>query len=193
MHVVGCDYDVSAIHLVKASIDRPTQASYTRCELPVWKRRAHTPTAPRDWDVTRLRAIADALPHSSYWDDVHSVILEHPAGRYGLHSTLPLYGALCVLLPHSPLVLGPSEWRKMIGLSGRATKDEVALWSISEGRAGVLDGTWTSDACDAYAIARAGMTWLDEEESSHTPQAAPLPLATPTGFAGWPYRHTPEK
>src|SRR5574337_1266141 len=77
----------------------------------------------------RARSVRLAMPGRGWWED-HSVIalaIEEPAG----HNTRPLnrvQGAILARLPASLLVhpLRPSEWRKLVGLPGNASKAAVA-------------------------------------------------------------------
>jgi hypothetical protein len=146
----GIDFDSHAIHVVLLPDEGPP--SYLPFVLT---------THPRAFE--RTRTVRDVMPARSWWADegVIAIGIEEPMG----HSTRPLnrvQGAILACLPSDMLVnpMMPGEWRKEVGLSGNASKDEVALfvgaciWPDAPLPL-IPASTWPQDACDAYCLALA--------------------------------------
>jgi hypothetical protein len=142
MTIAGCDYSTHAVDIVL--LDEDTDAA-------TWHR---FPLAGRD-AFERARYVRVGMPGGSFWDDVLAVGIEEPRG-YNAGALYRVQGAILARIPLDKLVqpLGPSEWRRRVGLSGNASKGEVKsqviTWAWASGAGG-----WPLDACDAYCIALA--------------------------------------
>jgi hypothetical protein len=159
--VLGIDYSSHAIDIV--SIDEDTLAA-------IWQR----------YDLNghdafeRTRDVRWCLGTAWKWDDVVAVGIEDPAGMVGsVRALARIQGAILSQIPRDILVQPwqPSQWRKAVGLSGRAGKDDVARWASGQRhmcavRAAVMKwpevnlDPWPQDACDAYAVALATLRTL---------------------------------
>ena len=117
----------------------------------------------------RLRAIRDAMPAAGYWRDqgVIACAIEEPQGaqRSVVAKLKAVQGGILQTLPRELLVvpLGPTNWRKEVGLSGKATKEEVALHvqeQLGE------NPYWPFDATDAWCLAKAASLLIETEVAS---------------------------
>lgn len=150
MRIAGIDYSTNAIDIVQ--ID-----AYDHWQ-PTWDR---YPLAGSDaFDRTRL--VPNVMPRrgSTYWDEIIAIGIEEPRGR----NTAPIHrvqGAILACIPDRALVYpwNPTAWRKACGLSGRASKDDVALFTYGE----LTWSRWPQDAADAYCIALATRTLLQAQ------------------------------
>ena len=173
MNVVGIDFSSRFVDIVTVHLDD--------AHSPLWNR---YPLHGND-AFERTRSVAQAVPgpHTAYWDDVLAVGIEHPAGRYGTGPLMRLQGAILACIPARMLVepLPPAKWRKLVGLPGNATKDEVAARSsghlfglyAQEDAPIVISrtalhtaGEWPQDAHDAHLIALATRTLLEREKAA---------------------------
>lgn len=141
MIYVGADYDTFAIHLVRLP-DDDGPPTYHSCRL-------EGPDA-----FSRMRRVPWEMPGPGFWEDVAGVAVEEPGGKYNVGKLKGVQGALVACLPEDLLVVEYQAglWRKLCGLSGRSTKDEVMAWVY--GQLGE-NPQWPQDACDAYCLARA--------------------------------------
>jgi Holliday junction resolvasome RuvABC endonuclease subunit len=153
--VAGIDYSTFAIDVVL--LDEDTMAAtWRRYELE-----GHDPFE-RARDVAR--AYEDGL---NEWEDVLAVGIEEPP-YVNNHKTLRdlarVQGAILARLPRNLMVQEwtPSQWRKVIGLPGNATKDDVMTFTDHD-RLHAAAGVWPQDACDAYCIALATLRRLEKE------------------------------
>lgn len=156
--VLGIDLSTKAIDLVR--LDETTnRADWTRIELE----------GKSAFD--RLRHLPLMMRHPAYgldFDDVYLAAIEAPMSR-GQSGTLAklsrVFGAVVACLPPALEVweVAPAAWRKELGLSGHASKEEVArsvrsLMAVYGDTTITFDFThpcfqWPQDALDAYAIA----------------------------------------
>lgn len=151
MHWAGIDYDTRHVDVVRVDCDT-FEADWERWDL-----------AGAD-AFERARSVRTALPAGS-WEETLAVGIEEPAGQQ-TGKLLRVQGAVLARLPSSTLVtpLRPSEWRRLVGIPGDATKAEVRSWAqrlwwaLDPGR---LDpGSpwkqgWPQDAWDAWCMAHA--------------------------------------
>jgi hypothetical protein len=160
MNIAGIDYSTQAVDIVTVPYDQPGTPDWHRFPLQ------------GDGAFERARDVANELPgrHSLFWDDILAVGIEHPGGRYGTGAMLRIQGAILSVIPARMLVISlpPGRWRKLNGLSGSASKTEVARRSraladpYESHRAIVvrpdIELTWAGvpqDAHDAHLIALA--------------------------------------
>lgn len=110
----------------------------------------------------RTRQVGEVMPgrSSEFWDDILAVAIEEPAGR-NPGFAFRVQGAVLSMIPSRMLVTKfmPSEWRKLNGIPGNATKDAVFEWAQAH-----LGGFGSQDEADAYCIARALRLALEKEE-----------------------------
>lgn len=141
--MVGIDYSTHSVDLVSVELEGGRA---------VW---AHAALAGDD-AFDRLRSVAGAMPRASAWDDTLAVGIEEPQGvSQGTRAKLKaVQGAIVACLPSRLLVhpFGPSEWRRLVGLPGSATKAGIALFVHDDLRA---SPHWPQDACDAFCLALA--------------------------------------
>ena len=139
--IAGVDYSTHAVDIVL--LDEDTDAA-------TWHR---FPLAGRD-AFERARYVRLAMPGGSFWDDVLAVGIEEPRG-YNSGALYRVQGAILARVPLDKLVqpLGPSEWRRRVGLSGNASKEDVRV--LVKAAAFLERIGWEQDACDAYCIALA--------------------------------------
>jgi hypothetical protein len=148
----GIDFDSHAVHVVLLPEEGP--ASYRRYEL-------------EGADAfERTRSVRDAMPPRTSWADLGVVAcgIERPFGP-NKGTLWPVFGAIVTCLPRWLLVqpMSASGWRKAVGLSGNATKKEVATFTVENVTASEearrhftrYPEFWPQDACDAWCIARA--------------------------------------
>lgn len=141
--------------------------SPTRIAIAVYsesgKRWSSTYSLNRDDD--QYGAIRDALVDASkHNNEPTDICIEQPALPFARAAYMA--GAVCARTqdavfgrwPHVILRwMQPTEWRKIAGIGGRATKDEVMAWSIEEGFE-----PEDQDQADASAIAYARHTEIHE-------------------------------
>ncbi len=141
MLIVGCDYSTHAVDLVLLDLDSDA-ASWSRY-----------PLAGRD-AFERARDVRRAMPDASFFDDVLAVGLEEPRG-YNAGALYRIQGAILSRIPPNTLVqpLGPSEWRRRVGLSGNASKADVGRFALERWYGAPLHASF--DVTDAYCIALA--------------------------------------
>lgn len=148
-----------------AGIDLSTRAvdcvtiHETTGRLDAWH---HWPIDAQGDAFDRTRWIRDTMPARGWWKDqgVAAIGIEDPRGN----SAGIIYraqGAILACLPTSILVhpLIPSEWRKLVGLPGNASKQDVRDFAP-----GTIDGA-PQDAYDAWAIAEATRTLLRRQDT----------------------------
>ena len=151
MNIAGIDYSTKAIDLVTIPHDEPG--------APQW----HTFPLEGDGAFDRARDVANALHgrSSAFWDDILAVGIEHPGGHYGTQAMIRIQGAILSCIPARMLVqpLSPARWRKLVGISGNSTKEQVLIFSaVKLGER--TDGQWPQDAHDAHLIALATRTLI---------------------------------
>lgn len=163
MKTAGIDFSSFAVDLV--TIDADSHAAE-------WRRYPLNGADAFD----RTRHVRDAMPPRTamIWDDIEALAIEHPAGKQGTGVMMRLQGAILACLPRDLLVtpLPPSAWRKHVGLSGRASKEDVEKFAKTclGMRLGMASDPWrppftqmiyfthespSQDACDAFCLALA--------------------------------------
>ena len=150
MNVLGIDLSSWFVDCVKVSLEVD--------RAPEWHR---FPLAGQD-AFDRARSVRDAMPGRSsvFYDDVLAIGIENPQARgpaaQNIAALHRVVGAVLSCLPPHLLVhpLQPAAWRKLVGLKGNATKDQVAFFALNH-EAGDGFRDWPQDACDAYCIALA--------------------------------------
>jgi hypothetical protein len=151
MRIAGVDYSTKAVDLVTIPHNGDN-------DEPVWH---HFPLQG-DGAFDRARDVAMEMPGrgSAFWDDILAIGIEHPGGHYGTGTMLRIQGAILSCLPAWVLVepLPPAKWRKLNGLSGNASKDDVYYRSALT--SGTHDPPWSQDAHDAHLIAHATRTLI---------------------------------
>ena len=105
-----------------------------------------------------------------FWDDILGVGIEEPAGRNTGYAFC-VQGALLSQIPARMLVTKfmPSEWRKAVNLPGNASKSDVLRFVVENG----FESGWKTDerelaqdACDAYCIALATRTLIEQQAAA---------------------------
>jgi hypothetical protein len=147
--IAGIDYSTRAVDVVL--LDEDSDAA-------TWHR---FPLEGAD-AFDRVRSVRESMrvPYpglTDKWDSVIAFGIEEPRG-YNAGALYRIQGAILSCLPTRTLVhpIGPSEWRKTVGLPGNASKAEVMAWMMNSDRY-----DWPQDACDAYCIALATRTLLE--------------------------------
>ena len=148
-YFAGIDYSSHAVDIVL--LDEDSGAAK-------WE---HYPLSISATAFDRTRSVRERVPTRGWWDDssVLAVGIEEPRG-YNSGALYRIQGAILATIPAELLVhpLVPSEWRKLVGLPGNASKDDVRQFTHGY----VL---WEStDACDAYCIALAVSKLVQQEE-----------------------------
>ena len=147
--IAGIDLSTHAIDVVTVPLEG--------VGAPVWHR--FPLEGPTSFD--RARRVRDAMPArtSAFWDEVTEIGIEEPAGFTASHA-MRIQGGVLACLPPALKVTKwmPSQWRKAAGLSGRASKAEVAEHAIVIAHAN--GAPWTlrdngQDCLDAYCVALA--------------------------------------
>lgn len=146
MNVAGIDVSSRAVDIVAVPLDPDIIAA------PAWEHHEFVGANA----IERATIAPDVIPRGTFWDNVAEVAIERPYGPGGdtLFALHLMVGAVAAALParlRPPLFLHPSQWRKAAGISGRASKEDVARYAVSH--SGLLTDAWTQDACDAYCIA----------------------------------------
>lgn len=107
----------------------------------------------------RTRWVRDSMPSRGWWTDqgVIAIGIEDPAGNHGVRAIARVQGGILQCLPLTVVVhpLPPSRWRKLIGLPGNASKDDVFEWANDQ------HPVPTQDAADALGIAHATRELLE--------------------------------
>jgi hypothetical protein len=139
MICIGVDYDTFNVHLVRVGEGVPTY---------------HPINLAGDNAFDRLRQIPLLMPDAGFWQDVVAVGIEEPGGKYVVGKLKAVQGAIVACLPPQ-LLVAPYQaglWRRLCGLKGNATKQEVQAWVYHR-----LDENpgWPQDAADAYCLAHA--------------------------------------
>lgn len=99
------------------------------------------------------------LPGSRFWTyhNVRLVAMERPIGWRvkTVQAQMLVIGAVLSRLPSDVDVVLPFPhlWKPAVGLKGNATKEDVRQWAYEHG----ADATWSSDGCDALALAWGAM------------------------------------
>lgn len=145
MHA-GIDFDTNAVHVVLLP-EEEGKAQYLLYGL-----KGHDA-------FERTRAVREALPARGWWRDqgVISVCIEEPMQRGPAAVTFipklkAIQGAVLACLPTSLLVhpLRAGEWKKQVGLSGNASKEDVRYFAAGHANWSVA---LPQDAFDAYCLA----------------------------------------
>lgn len=135
---VGIDYDTQWVHLVRLpEVGLPT---YHPCRLE------------GDHAFDRIRRVPLEMPGPGFWEAIIAAGIEEPGGRYALGKLKGVQGAILACLPED-LLVQPYQaplWKKLIGIGGGATKEQVQAWVLS--RLEENPG-WPQDAYDAYCLA----------------------------------------
>jgi Holliday junction resolvasome RuvABC endonuclease subunit len=142
--VVGIDLSTRAIDLVRLD-ETSNQGTWDHLHL-------EGKTA-----LERLRQVPRVMPRRSlYWESVYLIAVEAPMSR-GQQGTMAklsrVLGAIVACLPAGVEVweVAPVQWRKELGLSGHASKEQAA--EAVDALRGPGSVVWTQDALDAYAVA----------------------------------------
>lgn len=157
MSVAGVDVSSRAVDVVWIS-EETFEATWRRFELD----------GSDAWE--RCREIGQVFPPptSGLWDETLAIGVEVAFGPSS-GAVNRCVGAVLVRLPRSLLVKpwAPSEWRKAVGLSGRAGKEDV--FTFAHERRSLVESyrvPWPQDACDAYCIALATLRALERQEAA---------------------------
>lgn len=153
MFVAGIDYSTHAVDVVLVHLDDLVPPEWTRYEL------VGEDAFDRSRDVD--------LP-SHLFEDVIAVGIEEPRG----HNAGVMYRVQGAILAHMssrklvhPLI--PSQWRKLVGLPGNATKNSIREWSYREvGSQMAGPDLWPQDAHDAHCIALATRSLIETQEAA---------------------------
>lgn len=171
---VGVDLSTRAVDLVKLDEDTD-RAEWVRVPLvgkdAVERARSYRTKSPGDWigepgSLKWTRRIP-----IEWWDDVLVVAIEDPAGRGDMRKLARVQGVVLATIPaRIPVWLfQPGEWRKLCGMSGNASKYDVASWVygtiLHRGDASPDRTTWPQDARDACAIAYACRALNETQEA----------------------------
>jgi len=114
--------------------------------------------------VTTLRDVRDAVRRICAHPRIVSVVVERPVGRYGLHTLLPVFGAVVASVPTQLTVedYRPNVWRSILGANKATTKlggqQRVADWLNTNNLA-----VSTEHHTDALGIALAHRDWFWRE------------------------------
>ncbi len=151
MKVAGIDFSTNAVDIVFVDLDDKWLLEWYRFTL----------VGQDAFDRTRMVGESMHGRSSVWWEDIYAVGIEHPAGKFGTGAMLRVQGAVLSMIPGELMVKPwpPGAWRKAVGLSGSASKQDVAAWSYSNG----ANAQWPQDAHDAYAIAFATRLALRKE------------------------------
>lgn len=145
MKFVGVDINAREINLVSIELDTMVMKHHLLIG------------AKNSFDTARM--MTTVMPHSSWWDDIALVAIERPAGRFAkvIYAQGLVIGAVLALIPSRVLVQDfvPAQWKKLVGLHGNASKEQVIAWA-SEFGAGE---NWDEHACDALAICHAALNY----------------------------------
>jgi hypothetical protein len=141
--VAGIDYSTTGANIILLSEESPVR------RVCSFKRNGNS--------FDRARGVRAAMPLLASWKqwEVQAIGIEEPRG-HGNGSLHRVQGAILACLPPDLLVepFVPSAWRKLAGMSGGASKDQVkAFVRTREDKTRVR--YWTQDDCDAYCIALA--------------------------------------
>lgn len=148
--IAGIDFSSHAIDVVL--VDEDTGA-------PSWRR-----WQLRGDDAFERARYVRRLELGDTFDNVLAAGIEQPFGGHNAGDLFRVQGALLARLPLGLLVhpIPPARWRKLVGLSGRATKLEVARYAQTcltlltpRGARFPIGSDWAQDAKDAYCIALA--------------------------------------
>lgn len=170
--IAGIDFSTHAVDVVLLDEND--------VEPPVWHR--YELTGANAFDRARQ---ARFLP--TVWDDVLAVGIEDPRG-YNAGALYRVQGAVLARIPAATLVhpLVPSQWRKLVGLPGNASKADVAAHAVSLHKEAeyahymqwrdwqscelhdefYTPPDWPQDALDAYCIALATRSLLTRAEDT---------------------------
>lgn len=103
----------------------------------------------------RLRQVPARMPKWGWYEDhgIYLIAIETPKTRFmpSAAALFPIYGAVIACLPRRLEVwdVHPKTWRHGLGLSGSATKAQIAERAVALG----ARPEWAQDAFDAYSIA----------------------------------------
>ncbi len=156
MLIAGIDFSSHAVDLVTIPLDEGP---------PEWHQYLLKSVGG---SFDRTREVAATMPGraDSFWDDILAVGIEYPAGRYGTGALMRVQGAILSCIPGHLKVqeLQPAKWKKLVGLPGYADKAtitaSVRLKLLLELE---VPPIWPQDACDAWCIAQATRTLLEQE------------------------------
>lgn len=152
MWVAGIDYSTHAVDVVVVPVDGDAPPKWTR----------HVLMGLNAFDRSRYVDL-----RGKRWDDILAVGIEDPRG-FNAGALYRVQGAILAQLPGDKLVhpLIPSQWRKLVGLPGNASKNMVAGHSedVRLTPPNILRDHWPQDAHDAHCIALATRTLLEREQ-----------------------------
>jgi hypothetical protein len=161
MRVAGIDFSSHAVDVVTVP--------YEGVGAPVWTR---FPLVGAD-AFDRARSVAQAVPGPSsvFWEEILSVGIEEPTGKFKPGTGYRIQGAILARIPARMLVQPwpPSRWRKAVGLPGNASKADVweFAWDIGDNRwMTTPDGFVPYDCTDAYCIALATLDAITKAEAA---------------------------
>lgn len=141
MFVMGIDISTFNVDCVKVSMND---------DPPQWHR---FPLSGAD-AFDRARSVRDAMPGrtTEFFDDLIGCGIEDPRG-HGAGHIYRVQGAVLTCLPPHLLVhpLVPSEWRRLVGLKGNASKETVYAKFVTSFP--IENLVVSQDAVDAYCIA----------------------------------------
>lgn len=145
MKFVGIDVNATEVNLVSVDLD----TFETKHHLLLG--------AKKSFETARL--MKTVMPHSSWWDDIALAAIERPSGRFPkvIYAQALVIGALIAVIPTRVLIqeFVPANWKKLVGLHGNATKDQVKAWATEFG----AGPEWDEHACDALAICHAALVY----------------------------------
>lgn len=160
MNVAGIDVSSHAIDVVWV----PEEGA----EAPQWVRWPLTGAGA--WE--RCRDIGRQFPGPAHtvWDETTAIGIEIAFGPSS-GDVNRCVGAVLSRLPYDLLVepWPPSKWRKAVGLSGNASKDDVFRYSCHAylgDRLAIAAPKWPQDAHDAHLIALATRQALNQQEAA---------------------------
>lgn len=160
MRIAGIDVSTHAVDVVTIALDGPHNPDWRRADLEHHGKDTSWTTVGR---VKRAMVAADLI--GSYWDDIAMCYFEDPFSHgAATGKALGLItGAVRTILPDRLQDrcerLRPTEWRGLVGMPAKATKDMVVLRALDlMGSPHDHDPHWPQDAYDAYLVAVAGRT-----------------------------------
>jgi len=145
---------------IDPSVSHPAFALYPECKT--WQLQTRGEGAARLDDLfVRVRGWT-AAHIDELKDDLDAVFIERPTGQFPNPALVQANGIIQVAVirglagyfPHplSCFEISPGTWKKEALGSGRAKKDDVAVWAADR----IVDRDLTQDEADALAIACAG-------------------------------------
>ena len=145
MKVAGVDYSTRAVDIV--TLDEDNHAE--------WHHHALSASTSA---LERARSVSLVVPgrDHAFWSDIDAVGMERVIPHGSIVTLLWVMGAVLTCIPGRIPVepLTPSRWKSAVGLSGSATKEQVArfaeAWCVKHRTVGA---DWNQDAKDALCMA----------------------------------------